>query len=99
MTRLVEQIPLPDNIEWLKLFDGQRWFPVYGASGGLVNDAIGYLVQKGPQVGAHHAIDLGLPENGKLFTVRPYAENRKYAAIWGSCDPHSFQACLNELNS
>lgn len=96
----LSQFDLPEKVHWLN-FGGQGVFSVYGISGGLVNDAVRYLIKEGsgPMPASLNGADLGLPTKGYLFTVTAHERGWKHAAIWDRCDVHSFQACLKELNA
>jgi hypothetical protein len=97
---MISGFELPPNICWLTI-GTQRVFAVYAASGGLQNGAVLYLFKKGDgaQPESLQRCDLGLPAPGKLFSVFSHERGWKHAAIWDACDPHSFQACLKELNA
>lgn|ERR1700728_1393791 len=75
--------PQPNGLAWLAIGDQIR-FAVYGASGGLVNCSVGYLVKpgSGPVPDRLHLLnDLGLPEPGEFIKVVCLERNWRYAII------------------
>lgn len=96
----ISDFELPPNVRWLRMGD-QSVFPVYGASGGLVNDSIRYLIKEGsgPMPASLNGADLALPPRAFLYRVTVHERGWKHAAIWDRCDVHSFHACLKELNA
>jgi len=75
--------PQPNGLAWLALGDLKR-FAVYGASGGLVNYSVGYLVKPGSGAVPDFLRlpnDLGLPDKGEFIKVVCLERGWKYAII------------------
>ena len=102
---IISQFDLPSNVSWIEIGEGVRVFPVYGMTGGVCGRGVRYLLKKGDGAMPESlSSDLGLPgrnEQGQklIFRVIDHGNGWKHAALWDNCDPHSFQACIREINA